>query len=326
MKAKDPKSFIVSSGRAGSTLLQSILNSSQQIYIPRESDFVARAHPFFKDKTEYEIKDFKILATFFSNTSQDKGWGMKSEYIKDFLEQSHPQSFADVFDEIFQAYCESENIEANDWAIKHPVLISSLDIISSVYPSARIVHICRDGRDVYLSYKNIHEKSQVKFGPKGIVSNALYWVDGLRRVEEYQKENQVFEITYEGLLDNTEIELKRLCDFLDISYCASMIKDYGKQRQEIPKSFSTSIHKNLSRGLMVDNTKKYLAKMTKLQIFIYEMIASPYLKKYGYPLEYSFTESMLFSPFRICLYFVARMINISRYRRRDQKMYEKCCS
>ena len=324
MKAKNPKSFIVSSGRAGSTLLQSILNSSQQIYIPRESDFVARAYPFFKDKTKYDTKDYELLAALFSKTSQDDGWEMETGYVKAFLEKNQPQSFADAFNEIFQAYCESENIETNNWAIKHPVLISSLDVLGSVYPVAKIVHMCRDGRDVYLSYKNIHEKSGVKFGPKGVVSNALYWVDGLRRVEEYQKENEVFEITYEGLLENTETELEKLCEFLDIRYCASMTQNYGKQRQEIPKSFSASIHKNLSKGLMIDNTKKYLSKMTKLQIFIYEIIASPYLKKYEYPLEYGFTASILFSPLRICLYSLARMINISRYRRRDKKTYEKC--
>lgn len=47
---KYPKSFVASSGRAGSTLLQALLNASEQLYIPQESDFIARAYLFFKDK------------------------------------------------------------------------------------------------------------------------------------------------------------------------------------------------------------------------------------------------------------------------------------
>ena len=94
---KKPEVFIVSSGRSGSTLLQSLLNSSEQIYIPQESDFIARAFPFFENKSSYVTDDYKVLASMFCSTSQDDGWGFKQQDIFQALEKEKPNSFADVF-------------------------------------------------------------------------------------------------------------------------------------------------------------------------------------------------------------------------------------
>lgn len=322
MDLKHPKSFIVSSGRAGSTLLQSILNSSQQIYVPRESDFIARAYPFFGKRDRYNALDYELLTRLFAITSQDAGWEMNVEEVSNHLKKCEPQSFADVFARIFELYCILNEIDRTDWAIKHPVLISSLDRISATYPAAKIVHIFRDGRDVYLSYKKIHTTSQVRFGPKGVIDSALYWVDGLRRIEEFK--GDVFELSYENLIENPEIILGQLCDFLGIEYNPHMIRDYGHKNKEIPQEFIATIHRNTSKGLLKANVRKYKNAMSKIEIFIFEVIAAPYLKKLGYPLEYKFSSSFIFLPLRVTTYYFARRLNLMRYSCRDRKVHRKC--
>ena len=59
-KFKLPTLFIVSSGRSSTNLLASILNASEQIYIPYESDFIARAYPHYqhKDKLARQFNNF----------------------------------------------------------------------------------------------------------------------------------------------------------------------------------------------------------------------------------------------------------------------------
>ena len=42
----------------------------------------------------------------------------------------------------------------------------------------------------------MHETSKIKFGPKSIVENALYWIDGLRRVEDFQFEYECIAAPY----------------------------------------------------------------------------------------------------------------------------------
>lgn len=322
-----PKIFIVSSGRAGSTLLQSLLNASQQIYIPQESDFIARAYPFFAHKTDFSKSDYIILISMFCSTSQDDGWKMSEELLLDYLLKYKPQTFGEIFSRICEAFHRSKGTQDIMWGIKRPVLIASLDRIFSVYPDAKIIHICRDGRDVYLSYKAIHEKSNTKFGPKGILSNSLYWSNGLRYVEEFQKtkfKSKIHEVKYENILSNPEDTVKNVCNFAGIEYSPAMIESFSKVNANRPvasDNLMNSIHSKISKKIDSKNSGKYINEMSRLQIFIYELVAVPYLRKYGYTLQYAFLDSSIFAVFRYILFYLARKVNDFRYSRRDKECY-----
>ncbi|MGF1535447.1 MAG: sulfotransferase [Elainellaceae cyanobacterium] len=329
---KHPEVFIVSSGRAGSTLLQSLLNATGQIYIPQESDFIARAYPFFYKKEKFYHEDYKKIASIFRITSQDKGWGMDESHIVEHLKQHNPQTLANVFSEICELLHSRMGTRDLMWGIKRPVLIANIDRILSTYPNAKIVHIYRDGRDVFLSYKSIHDSSPIKFGPKGIFTNALYWIDGLRRVEEFRNSTKeekskrhVFEIKYEEIITNPEHTLKQLCSFIEIDYDPLIIENFYKedvQKRVAPRDLMSSIHAKLSGKLDLNNVGKYLKKMNKREVFFYELLASPYLEKYGYEVKYSVASSNLFRPFRRLSYYVARQINDIRYERRDKRVFD----
>jgi Sulfotransferase family len=330
LKMKSPEVFIVSSGRAGSTLLQSLLNASQQIYIPQESDFIARAYPFFNDKSVYLDSDYRVLASIFCATSQDDGWGLNKDEIYQFLERKKPQSFADIVSSICEKYHSAKGTEDIVWGIKRPALIASINRILSVYPSAKIIHICRDGRDVYLSYKSVHEKSPVKFGPKRVIPNALYWINGLRYIEEFKRskatQENFLEVKYEDILNNSEETLEKMCYFIGIKYILSMIESFNKvedSRAIAPKQLMESIHSKLSEKIDSSNTKKYLLRMTRWQIFVFELIASSYLLRYGYELEFAFLNNFIFDFFRLPLYHLARVANDIRYAYRDRRLYSQ---
>lgn len=325
---KQTEVFIVSSGRSGSTLLQSLLNASQQIYIPQESDFIARAFPFFENKSLFENDDYEVLASMFCLTSQDNGWGLKQQDIFQALEKEKPNSFADAFNCICNQYHTLKGTKDIKWGIKRPALIASISKILSVYPHAKIIHICRDGRDVYLSYKSIHEKSPVKFGPKRVIPNALYWVNGLRYVEQFQRfkvtKDSLLEVKYEDILNSPEETLQKVCSFISIEYSPSMLESFnrrGGSRSVAPENLMSSIHSKLAEKIDSSNTKKYIKGMTRCQIFVFELISSPYLKKYGYELEFDFLDIFAFSFVRRILYYFARAINDIRYAYRDKRIY-----
>lgn len=321
---KYPKIFVVSSGRSGTTLLISILNASQQIYFPYESDFIARAYPFYQQEQNFSRPNYQEIVKFFRETSQPKGWGMTEEYLLSFLKERAPQTLRDINTIICEAYHQKQGTEDLMWGIKAPVLIASIDRILAVYPEAKIIHIVRDGRDVCLSYKSVHEKSKVKFGPQGVFANALYWVDGLRQVERFHQ-HQVYEFRYEDLLKNAEYELKNLCDFLAIEYDPSMHNDFYSQKDNeviLPERLM-KIHDRVQGNLDPKNTQKYLTKMSKVDRFIFELIAVPYLKKYQYPSEFPFLQIILLSPLRQLLYLCARQLNNWRYSQRDRRFYQR---
>lgn len=325
--SKHPTVFVVSSGRSGSTLLQSILNATQQIYIPQESDFITQAYPFYKDKTSYAAHDYEQLAAFFCLTTV-QNWGLTKVDIANYLKREKPQTFGEIFASISRQHHQNENTEDLVWGIKRPVLIARLSRILSVYPDAKIVHVCRDGRDVFLSYQAVHKHSTVKFGPKGVIANALYWVDSLRRIEDFQSD-QVFEIKYEDIISAPDKTLPALFGFLGLEYTPDILREFRnhtRNKQIVPKAFQKDTHTKLFGKLDPTNSKKYKLKMSKSQILLFEILSGSYLQKYNYPIEYQFTQSPFLDFLRKGFYFFARKVNNIRYDFRDKRSFNKANS
>ncbi|MBT9317287.1 sulfotransferase family protein [Leptothoe spongobia] len=319
---KSPGIFIVSSGRSGTTLLVSILNATKQIFIPYESDFVARAFSLYAQKKAFSKSDYLDLVDIFYRSSQPQGWGMNKDFLCDYLCKYRPQNFSAVHSRICQAYHEQHGTTNLIWGIKAPVLIASLDRIKRIHPSSKILHIVRDGRDVYLSYKKVHRKNSIKFGPKNLLENALYWVDGLRRIEDYGESDKVYELKYETILQNPDVELKRLCSFLGVkysSYIHEKFQSFEKNRALVPEKLSEALHEKVHSGIDATNSKKYKGQMSVFHRFVFEVLASPYLEKYDYEIEFPWLGSSLFYLPRFLLYKTARLINDWRYARRDLK-------
>lgn len=320
---KSPEIFIVSSGRSGTTLLVSILNATKQVFIPYESDFIARAYPSYAHRNTFSSLDYSALVDIFYRSSQPEGWGMEKSYIYEHLYKHNPQTFAEVHSTICHAYHEQQGTARLKWGIKAPVLIASLDRIKHVYPNSKIVHIIRDGRDVYLSYKKVHQKSPVKFGPKTLLENALYWVDGLRRVEEFVRDNQVYELKYEDMLMDAKKELSGLCEFLGVNYDKSIhekFQSFERNQELIPTKLVENLHGKVQSGLDSSNSKKYKIQMTPVGRYLFEILTLPYLARYRYDIEFPIILSMLFAPLRSFLYTIARLLNNWRYNRRDSRI------
>ena len=320
---KIPPVFIVSSGRAGTTLLRGLLNGSNQIHVPPESDFITRAYPFYHDKQYFSDEDYRKIIKIFINISEDNGWEMTEDYLLTCLKEQSPQTFTDINSTIYNAYLKQVGLETQQWGIKRPVLIARINRIMNTFPDAKIVHVVRDGRDVSLSYKDIHQKPSGKFGPKGVITNALYWIDGLRRIEEINDIN-FYELRYEDLLNDPAGELKKLCVFLEIDY-EKFVPDESNQttsKKTALKSKEKLFIRKISE-IKPTNTKKYLTKMSKFNRFIYELIAEPYLTKYNYYIEFKFLKSPIWLPLRYPAYIGARLFNNWRYHRRDIETYNK---
>lgn len=315
----------MSSDRSGTTLLRGILNASNQIYIPHESEFIARAYSFYHNKQNFSEDDYKKFVKLFVKTSQKNGWGMTNEYLISYLKERVPQSFADVNSVIYEAYLDQQGLENLQWGIKAPVLIASIERILKVFPEAKIVHVVRDGRDVSLSYRKVRENEKSKFGPKGIFAAALYWIDGLRRVEELYN-SPIYELQYENLLSRPAVEVEKLCTFLGIGYDCSMHEKYqhsNTNKNLILEKHKQTIHSKIDIGIDSTNIKKYLANMSKTDRSIFELIAVPYLDKYQYSIEFQFLRTGFFMPLRGFAYFCARQFNNWRYHRREIRMYNQ---
>lgn len=249
---------------------------------------------------------------------------MDRDYLLSELKSRAPQSFAQLNDAIYSAYLESIGIEHRFWGIKCPVLIASVDRILDVFPGARIVHLVRDGRDVHLSYRNVRRSGE-KWGPNGVIASALYWVDGLRRIESVP-EASLLELKYEDVVANPDVELRRLCEFIGISYRPEMAENrqsVGSAKNIVLDQHKNTVHKKVFERLDPTNTEKYRMHMSKVGIWMFEILAGPYLRKYGYSCLYISGASPLLNPIRRASHMLARQFNDWRYRQRDRMRLER---
>lgn len=85
------------------------------------------------------------------------------------------------------------------------------------YPNAKVIHVVRDPFDNFCSYRT---KSEKKGGIVTPVTFSVQWSSSLQNVLNMQRENpgQIMIVQYEDLLREPELQIRKLCDFLDICY------------------------------------------------------------------------------------------------------------
>ncbi|MFZ4451733.1 sulfotransferase family protein [Salibacterium aidingense] len=219
--------FIVGSGRSGNTLLRSMLIGEREngIVIPPESyvlgNVVKKYHKMARvNNIKWEDLCAVVTSTF-TNHQEFKLWGLDDRDIeKSLLEipRDH-RSLDQMIIRIYKLYGESLGIDTKMWGDKTPLNVFNLNVINKTFPEAKFIHLIRDGRDVASSY--------VKSGLYSDITEACErWNQSLHHVNKFSKyksSNKIMDIKYEDLIYHPEDELKRICDFLNISFSDSML-------------------------------------------------------------------------------------------------------
>lgn len=317
--------FVVGSGRSGTTLLRGMLNTSPAVHVPPESDFVARGYSIWGLRSDLGPAEYPVIAEFFRISSQDAGWGMPRERIVAALDAAQPRDFAAVNDAIYRAYLTDQGLAACQWGIKSPVLVAGLDAVFATFPAARVIHLLRDGRDVYLSYRRVHDDEDASsFGPRTPAQAALYWADGVRRVAARRDDPRVLEQTYERLLDDPDTSLRGICAHLGIPYDEAMWRDYHRSernRDLVRSRQDRAIHRKVTSGLDPANTRRWAEEMDRRAQLTFEAIAGPELARHGYPLDHAWVA--VARPVRWLALRAARVFNDRRYGRRDGRILDR---
>lgn len=315
-----PPFFIVSSGRAGTTLLRIILNSHPEVLIPKETDFPNRAWGKIKDHN-FTDSDFYILARMFQLTSVNNGWDFSLNQIVNIFKASNSTDLSQCINALLKATADRDKPGAKYFGIKRPNLIFHIERIWSLFPEARVIHVIRDGRDVSLSYKKAN-KSGIHFGPRSLISSALYWRTGVACSRRFSDDSRLLTIPYEDLLVEFMPTMEKISRFLNISHLPEIYLNYDKSQRpkdEISSVARSSIHANLLKGIMTTNFNKHLNEMSFWHALLFESLAGDVLKEHGYKLRYPITLPLSYLV-RVSIDNLLIKINNIRYERRESRM------
>jgi len=207
--------FIVGVPRTGTTLLRMMLDAHPALSIPAETDFLADLIPALRTvphPAEY----------FLSRIIGDPRWKdhqLDPLVLRQRILAIRPFDTGEAI-RAFYRLC-GERWGKPRFGDKTPGYRNYMLMIQEVLPEARFIHILRDGRDVLLSHK------LTWWAPDTLADAANLWTKEVHKARAAAIRLAYYmELRYEDLLRDTEGQLRRICDFLDLPWDERMLQYY----------------------------------------------------------------------------------------------------
>jgi hypothetical protein len=215
--------FIIGSGRAGTTLLRRILQSSPEVHIPPEIwSFKKTYNYFLKYKSILPWEDLVTIVSreYIIGGNFDREFQYKLLPIfRELVEiPTEDRTLAVLIDTINRAHGNHRDATFSRWGDKTPINSFCLNEILDVYPDAKFIHMIRDPADVVHSYLKHDLQPDLESG-------ADRWRRAVRSVEGFKKRcGNVYDIYYEEFVEDTESEMRSICNFIDINFRSKWLK------------------------------------------------------------------------------------------------------
>jgi hypothetical protein len=223
----EPMPFVVGVPRSGTTLMRNLLDGHADLAIPLETHFIpdvfnlawhAGATP---EPSALRQRFYALLTGFPTWADLD----LDRSDLARALGQVEPFNMTDGLRAFYRLYAVRDGKErAGD---KTPTYLRELPVVEALLPEAHFIHVVRDGRDCFLSARDAPWEIARNWFPYGRDAEALatQWCRDIllgRRLA--LTSSQFLEVRYEDLLSDTEAQLKRVCNFISLSYDDQMLR------------------------------------------------------------------------------------------------------
>ena len=283
---------MIGTQRSGSNLLRLMLNQLDEVSAPHPPHILERFFPLlpaYNDLTNPEnfaqlVADVCKLIEF--NPVPWSGLHLDTAAI--IARCRHPL-LTEVFRVIYEMRAESEN--ARIWICKSLVNIRFADQLEENGVRPLYIHLFRDGRDVALSFK------KAIVGEKHMYYIAKQWKEEQEAsllLADQLGPNRVIKVCYENLIQDPELELRKLCSFIGAEY-NSIALDYYRSEESHKTAISGVMWENVEKPVISNNYNKFLKELSAEDILLFEQVACDMLQKLGYTPMFPESERKIFS-------------------------------
>ena len=279
--------FIVGLPKSGTTWVQHLLNNHDNIVCRGESHFFDILLPQVKRSFQHYNKEILQQGGIVAHL---KEYGGHVDSLNYKIDDIHLVLLY-CMSVIFQKWTDSGN-NASILGEKTPDSIQHLNLINTLLPQSKIIHVIRDGRDCatsgwFFNISGVKNNKVVADSFDDYVSRFLkQWKSNITMAQAAGKilGDRYCEVRYEALLKQPNLEMTRLASFLGASKdeeviercvknsCFEKMGDGHQQGQELNTSF---VRKGVS-GDWKNHFSKDLCNRTW-------SIAGDLLKSLGYP-------------------------------------------
>jgi Sulfotransferase family len=194
-----------------------MLDAHPELAIPPETEFI----PQFPDACD--------AATFLSTLEghyrlPDLQIDLPS--IAAAVQRLDPFDVGDALRIVYREY--AAKFGKNRWGDKTPGYVRYMPAIERVLPEAHFVHVIRDGRDAWVSIRDLW------FGPNSVEEAAQTWQTWvLEARRDAELVSHYKEVTFERLVSEPEATLRDLCAYLELPWNEAMLRFYERAPERI---------------------------------------------------------------------------------------------
>lgn len=272
--------FIVGSGRSGSTLLRVMLACHSRLCIPPETWFLL---PLVEKFPLTDILSNAQVAEIMNIVTTHYRWpdlNLDQAVILAKVNSLTSPTLSSICNVIYSTL--TDIAEKPRWGDKTPPYIKVLPQIIELYPNAQFLHLVRDGHDVTKSF-------QVKgwYG-HSLHSNTIEWKTAIqcaRRYSDKFAKSQLITVRYENLVQHTETELRRICDFLGEEFETEMLERQPHLEELIPER-ERHIHQKITRKPTENDVYRWKRELSAGDNLIIEAYLYNELDQAGYERMY----------------------------------------
>ncbi len=274
--------FIVGCSRSGTTLLRLILTHHSKLHIPAESEFLLSLH---ENADTYGTFEEAYQRWFFIRDLQTTEVSMGAYAFSIFnlgikkaeqvLETASPTTFAGASAALFEASAKKQGKPR--WGDKTPHYVRHVDWLAESFPTAKFLHMIRDGRDV--------ARSRVEAGfTKNIRASARHWKKEVltgRESGTQLPDHRYRELFFEDLVDRPRSVLQNLCDWVGLDYEENMLHYHQDSDHSIPDKHA-HLHEKVSDPIDSSRAQAWKKSLSQREIGDIEDVAGDLLRDLGY--------------------------------------------
>ena len=268
--------FVIGFQRSGTTLLRVMLDNHPDVAIPL--DVTGLWSHYLTKLDRYQLETTEGARTIITDLLAEERitlWQVPLT-VDEVLSHRAAAGYPGIIDAFYRSYAARRG--KTRWGDKDPGNILRLHEIDRWFPASQIVHIVRDGRGACLSHLS------QDFGFDDVLTCADAWreqVWWVRRIGEILGGARYHELQYESLLAAPDVELRRLCHFLQLPFAAEMLEYHTHIDRSIPAE-KRHIWPLIGEPPRKDNADKWRERMSPGLQVCFEKRAGALLEELGY--------------------------------------------
>lgn len=302
---QNPFLFACGVPRSGTTLLQRMLDGHPDLAVANDSHFIPRALELTNKRLIEIAQDGNpiLLTPELANRvfqyHRFYRMGITKTEFNRVLHDS--ETYRDLVSGLYELYARKRNKRLG--GEKTPDYVRRLKLLHAQFPTAKLIHLIRDGRDVALSLREWASPNKgpgrlAMWEPNWVAVSALWWrwmVVEARKQMAAVEPGVYFEVHYEELVAEPEMTLRSVCEFLEIDYCEQMVNYHLGKSRAANKLSAKSAWLAPQQGL-----RDWRREMKPEQVQLFEVLASDALQEFGYETRRDTLSDQTLSSAREC--------------------------